>query len=107
MVTDGGRVLNVTALGATLQKPRLEPTKPSARSSIQGAWYRRDIAGRPVGRSVTAQKSSRLNAGAAGSASRSFMFADSGYYAVGYFLRVMILGQWSILNNPFKEFWPL
>jgi phosphoribosylamine---glycine ligase len=50
VVTDGGRVLNVTALGATLQEAQARAYEAVRAIKYQGAWYRRDIAGRPVRR---------------------------------------------------------
>jgi phosphoribosylamine---glycine ligase len=48
VVTDGGRVLNVTALGATLEEAQARAYEAARTVKFQGAWYRRDIAGRPV-----------------------------------------------------------
>ena len=48
VVTDGGRVLNVTALGATLEEAQARAYEAVRAIKYQGAWYRRDIAGRPV-----------------------------------------------------------
>ena len=48
VVTDGGRVLNVTALGATLEEAQARAYEAVRAIKFQGAWYRRDIAGRPV-----------------------------------------------------------
>ncbi len=47
VVTDGGRVLNVTALGDTLEDARARAYEAAAAIKFPGAWYRRDIAGRP------------------------------------------------------------
>jgi phosphoribosylamine--glycine ligase len=48
VVTDGGRVLNVTALGATLPEAKARAYEAVAIIRFPGAWYRRDIAGRSV-----------------------------------------------------------
>jgi phosphoribosylamine--glycine ligase len=48
VVTDGGRVLNVTALGATPEEAQARAYEAVRAIRYQGAWYRRDIAGRPV-----------------------------------------------------------
>jgi len=48
VVTDGGRVLNVTALGATLSEARAHAYEAVGAIKFPGAWYRRDIAGRSV-----------------------------------------------------------
>ncbi len=48
VVTDGGRVLNVTALGATLAEAQARAYEAVRAIKFQGAWYRRDIAGRPA-----------------------------------------------------------
>jgi phosphoribosylamine--glycine ligase len=44
VVTDGGRVLSVTALGDTLQKAKHRAYAAVERIHFQGAFYRRDIA---------------------------------------------------------------
>ncbi len=44
VVTDGGRVLTVTALGATLEEARQRVYRNVERISFEGAHYRRDIA---------------------------------------------------------------
>jgi phosphoribosylamine--glycine ligase len=44
VVTDGGRVLGVTALGATLAEAKQRAYEAVARIHFQGAHYRRDIA---------------------------------------------------------------
>ena len=46
VVTDGGRVLNVTALGATLEEAQARAYEAVRAIKFPGAWYRRDIAGR-------------------------------------------------------------
>jgi phosphoribosylamine--glycine ligase len=46
IVTDGGRVLNVTALGETLAEAQARAYEAVRTIKFQGAWYRRDIAGR-------------------------------------------------------------
>jgi len=51
IVTDGGRVLNVTALGATMEEARARAYEAVRAIKFSGAWYRRDIAG-PPGRTV-------------------------------------------------------
>jgi phosphoribosylamine--glycine ligase len=48
VVTDGGRVLDVTALGATLEDAQARAYDAVRAIKYQGSWYRRDIAGRPV-----------------------------------------------------------
>ena len=46
VVTDGGRVLNVTALGDTLDEAQARAYEAARAIKFHGAWYRRDIAGR-------------------------------------------------------------
>jgi phosphoribosylamine--glycine ligase len=46
IVSDGGRVLNVTALGATLEEAQARAYEAVRAIKFPGAWYRRDIAGR-------------------------------------------------------------
>jgi phosphoribosylamine--glycine ligase len=46
IVTDGGRVLNVTALGETLADAQARAYEAARVIKFPGAWYRRDIAGR-------------------------------------------------------------
>ena len=46
IVTDGGRVLNVTALGDTLAEAQARAYEAARAIRFTGAWYRRDIAGR-------------------------------------------------------------
>jgi phosphoribosylamine---glycine ligase len=46
IVSDGGRVLNVTALGDTLEDARTRAYEAARTIKFPGAWYRRDIAGR-------------------------------------------------------------
>jgi phosphoribosylamine--glycine ligase len=48
IVTDGGRVLNVTALGATLEEARARAYEAVRTIKFSGAWYRRDIASQPA-----------------------------------------------------------
>jgi phosphoribosylamine---glycine ligase len=48
VVTDGGRVLNVTALGATLAEARARAYEAVRAIRFAGAWYRRDIAERAL-----------------------------------------------------------
>jgi phosphoribosylamine---glycine ligase len=48
VVTDGGRVLNVTALGSTLAEAQARAYEAVRTIKFQGAWYRRDIAGQPI-----------------------------------------------------------
>jgi phosphoribosylamine--glycine ligase len=52
VVTDGGRVLNVTALGETLALAQARAYEAVRTIKFAGAWYRHDIGGRP-GRSGT------------------------------------------------------
>jgi phosphoribosylamine---glycine ligase len=50
IVTSGGRVLSVTALGATLEAARAQAYKAVSRIHFEGCHYRRDIAlARPAG----------------------------------------------------------
>jgi phosphoribosylamine--glycine ligase len=48
VVTDGGRVLNVTALGATLADAQARAYEAVRSIRFAGAWYRRDIAERAL-----------------------------------------------------------
>ena len=48
IVTEGGRVLNVTALGETLEEAQARAYEAARAIKFQGAWYRRDIAGRAI-----------------------------------------------------------
>jgi phosphoribosylamine--glycine ligase len=48
VVTDGGRVLGVTALGDTLAEAKRKAYEAVARIHFQGAFYRRDIADRAL-----------------------------------------------------------
>jgi phosphoribosylamine--glycine ligase len=48
IVTDGGRVLNVTALGETLADAQARAYEAVRAIKFPGAWYRHDIAGRPL-----------------------------------------------------------
>ncbi len=48
VVTDGGRVLNVTALGETLADARARAYEAINAIKFPGGWYRHDIAGRPI-----------------------------------------------------------
>ena len=48
VVTDGGRVLNVTALGSTLAEAQARAYEAAQTIKFPGAWYRRDIAGRAI-----------------------------------------------------------
>jgi phosphoribosylamine--glycine ligase len=54
VVTDGGRVLSVTALGATLAQAKDRAYEAVERIHFQGAFYRRDIADRALKRSAEA-----------------------------------------------------
>jgi phosphoribosylamine--glycine ligase len=47
VVSDGGRVLSVTALGATLEEAQSRAYEAARAVKFPGAWYRRDIGGRP------------------------------------------------------------
>jgi phosphoribosylamine--glycine ligase len=49
VVTDGGRVLGVTALGATLAEAKHKAYEAVSRIHFQGASYRRDIADKALG----------------------------------------------------------
>jgi phosphoribosylamine--glycine ligase len=51
VVTDGGRVLSVTALGDTLADAKRNAYEAAARLHFQGAFYRRDIADKALRRS--------------------------------------------------------
>lgn len=44
VVTDGGRVLNVTAIGKTIEQARDRVYEACQKIQFQGAWYRKDIA---------------------------------------------------------------
>ena len=44
VMTDGGRVLGVTALGGTLAQARRNAYNAVSRINFQGAFYRKDIA---------------------------------------------------------------
>ncbi len=46
VVTDGGRVLDVTALGATREEAQARAYEAARTVKFPGAWYRRDIGGR-------------------------------------------------------------
>ncbi len=48
VVSDGGRVLDVTALGATLEEAQARAYEAARAVKFPGAWYRRDIGGRPA-----------------------------------------------------------
>ena len=48
IVTDGGRVLNVTALGATLAEAQTRAYEAVRAIRFTGAWYRRDIADQAI-----------------------------------------------------------
>src|SRR3954452_16216740 len=48
IVTDGGRVLDVTALGATLAEAQSRVYEATRAIRYAGAWYRRDIADRAI-----------------------------------------------------------
>jgi phosphoribosylamine--glycine ligase len=45
VVTDGGRVLNVTALGETPAEARTRAYEAARTIKFPGAWFRQDIAG--------------------------------------------------------------
>ena len=47
-VTDGGRVLDVTALGSTLADARSRAYEAAAAIRFAGGWYRKDIADRAI-----------------------------------------------------------
>jgi phosphoribosylamine--glycine ligase len=49
VLTDGGRVLGVTALGETLAEAARRAYEAVALISFPGAFYRRDIAARALG----------------------------------------------------------
>jgi phosphoribosylamine--glycine ligase len=48
VVTDGGRVLNVTALGSTLAEAQARAYEATRAIRFAGAWYRHDIADRAL-----------------------------------------------------------
>jgi phosphoribosylamine--glycine ligase len=48
LVTSGGRILNVTGIGATLEEARARAYQACERISFSGARYRRDIAAKAV-----------------------------------------------------------
>ena len=48
LVTSGGRILNVTGIGKTLEEARARAYEACARISFSGARYRRDIAAKAV-----------------------------------------------------------
>jgi phosphoribosylamine--glycine ligase len=48
IVTDGGRVLGVTALGDTLAEAKRRAYEAAARISFAGAFHRTDIADRAL-----------------------------------------------------------
>ena len=48
VVTDGGRVLNVTALGDTLADAQSRAYEAVRSIRYAGAWYRRDIADKAI-----------------------------------------------------------
>lgn len=50
VVTDGGRVLGVTALGDTLAAAKARAYEAAAKISFLGAFYRRDIADKAIGK---------------------------------------------------------
>ena len=47
-VTDGGRVLGVTALGATIADAKARAYEAAGHIRFAGGWYRRDIADRAI-----------------------------------------------------------
>jgi phosphoribosylamine--glycine ligase len=53
VLTDGGRVLGVTALGETLADAKRRAYEAVAQIQFRGAFYRRDIAEKAL-RSITA-----------------------------------------------------
>jgi phosphoribosylamine--glycine ligase len=52
IVTDGGRVLSVTALGHTLADAKAKAYEAVAKISFPGAFYRKDIADKALGKAV-------------------------------------------------------
>ena len=50
VLTDGGRVLGVTALGDTLAEAKARAYEAVAKISFPGAFYRRDIADKAIGK---------------------------------------------------------
>jgi phosphoribosylamine--glycine ligase len=63
VVTDGGRVLGVTALGNTLAEAQRNAYEAVAKIQFQGAFYRRDIADRaiPVGERLAPRPADTLS----------------------------------------------
>jgi phosphoribosylamine---glycine ligase len=57
IVTDGGRVLNVTALGATLAEAQARAYEAARAIRFTGAWYRRDIAQKAISPQPPGEKS--------------------------------------------------
>ena len=54
VVTDGGRVLGVTALGDTLAAAQRNAYEAVSRIHFQGAFYRKDIADKALAQNVAA-----------------------------------------------------
>lgn len=52
VVTDGGRVLGITALGATLAEAKARAYEAVGKISFPGAFYRKDIADKALGKGV-------------------------------------------------------
>jgi phosphoribosylamine--glycine ligase len=52
VLTDGGRVLGITALGATLADAKAKAYEAVAKISFAGAFYRRDIADKALGKGL-------------------------------------------------------
>ena len=50
IVTSGGRVLGVTALGKTVKEAKTTAYEAVARINLDGAYYRRDIADKALNR---------------------------------------------------------
>jgi phosphoribosylamine--glycine ligase len=48
IVTDGGRVLGVTALGQTIADAKIRAYQAVEKIKFEGAYYRRDIAGKAI-----------------------------------------------------------
>jgi phosphoribosylamine--glycine ligase len=44
VISEGGRVLNVTAVGNTLQEARDRAYEACSKIDFPGGWYRKDIA---------------------------------------------------------------
>ena len=97
------------------KRPALEPTKPYGRSSSPAPGIAATSPALPLGRSINRGRNRptwRKSAGAADflrfpEPSRDHDSLPAAPYGFHYFLVLMILGWWSILNSPFKASCPL